>query len=281
MNEGASAASAEKGDSSNLERHLERSGRASTSDELFTATAAHDLRAPLNLIQTGITLLRSELAKSPNAKNDQILTGMSKGVAQMRLLIDDMLSFAKSHRELHHLELLDLNEVVKSCLINLKLLIEKNNARFVLEELPVICADRTQIQQLFQNLFENSLKYRRAEIDPVITVRNRAAARDELNTKACYWEISVQDNGRGFTNNVADTLFEPYRRLTNAGVEGSGLGLAICKRVVEGHRGRIHAEGTPGEGARFVIRLPSIECCLKSHDCPFAASAHDKKCPAL
>ena len=77
---------------------------------------------------------------------------------------------------------------------------------------------------VFQNLIGNALKYRR-EHPPKIRI--------EAHQKEGYWRVSVADNGEGFEQKRAASIFEPFRRLHGKGVPGSGIGLATCKRIVE------------------------------------------------
>ena len=102
-----------------------------------------------------------------------------------------------------------------------------------------------QLYQLFRNLIENAIKYRRAGVQ------------SEISISAAGTEISVEDNGRGFAREDAERIFEPTERLDPGGTDGQGLGLALCKTIVERHGGRLHGDGRPGEGATFRIVLPA------------------------
>ena len=264
-----------------LKRRCDPAPTSEKKTELFAATVVHDLRGPLSAIASGISLLRRSFAVILGERGNGILDAMSKAVAQMKQLINDIITFSKARSDCRHLELVDLGMLARSTIADLQTTIENNNAKISIGELPVICGDRSQLCQLFHNLLENALKYRKPDADPHIVISCRAVSHDELSLKVCYWEISFEDSGRGFTNEEAEAIFDPFHRLSNCGIEGSGLGLAICQRVVGGHRGTIKAEGMPGQGAKFLVRIPSIELCVKSDSCAFAASSSDKKCPAL
>lgn len=259
----------------------ERISAISKQTQIFTATAVHDLEGHLQGIASGIFLLRRYYGDILDAKGEQILVGMSRGVAQMKGLVDDILVFSKANEQRHRLDLVDLNEVAQSVVADLQSDIETNHAKISIEELPVVCGDKAQLYRVFQNLLNNALKYRKPQCDPAITIRSHLISSREGSLTDYSHDISIEDNGIGFSDEQAGSIFESFHRLDNPGTEGSGLGLAICQRIVAGHRGSIRAEGVPGVGARFIVRLPCIKCCEKSDLCPLAAASYDRKCPAL
>ena len=104
--------------------------------------------------------------------------------------------------------------------------------------------------QLFQNLLENALKFRRKDIAPVIKIYSE---HDGIGLE----RIMVKDNGIGFDEKHLERIFVPFERLHGMGdFKGTGIGLAICRKVVERHGGRITAKSIPGEGSTFMIDLP-------------------------
>ncbi|HBZ68749.1 MAG TPA: hypothetical protein DEP35_02955, partial [Deltaproteobacteria bacterium] len=147
------------------------------------------------------------------------------------------------------LEPIDLRKVVSEVVAELALEIDSACARVEVGELPPAWADARQMAQLFKNLIGNALKYRRLEVPLVVGVKG-------AESEGAYHCIAVEDNGRGFDRADAERVFRVYERLEPDTAEGSGLGLAICRRIVARHGGTISAEGRPGEGATFRIRLP-------------------------
>ena len=118
---------------------------------------------------------------------------------------------------------------------------------------PLARGDAGQLAQLFRNLLENALKYRRGGVQCEISIRAHPA-RDPAFAGGC--EIAVEDNGRGFAPEDAERIFAASERLDVAGPEGQGLGLALCRKIIDRHGGSLRAEGRPGEGATFRIVLP-------------------------
>ena len=143
----------------------------------------------------------------------------------------------------------DLNTVVAEALENFELMIEEKRADFVIGKLPVIEGDQGMMEQLFENLISNSLKYSKDQEDPKIKI---ACA-----TNSNSVELIFEDNGIGFDEQYLPQMFTLFQRLHNRSkYEGTGLGLAICKKIVDMHSGRIWAHSKEGTGATFHISLP-------------------------
>ena len=118
------------------------------------------------------------------------------------------------------------------------------------DPLPSIRIQATQLQQLFQNLIGNALKYHRPGVPPVV---NTAA-----HKKNGDWIFSVTDNGIGIEPQFKEKIFGLFKRLhTGDEYSGTGIGLAICHRIVERHSGRIWVESEPGQGSTFCFSLPA------------------------
>jgi light-regulated signal transduction histidine kinase (bacteriophytochrome) len=132
----------------------------------------------------------------------------------------------------------------------LKNRIEENAAVITAESLPVVRGDTAQMAHVFQNLLSNALKYRKKDALPEIHI---SATHD-----GGHCTISVADNGIGFEPQYAERIFGLFKRLHKDQYPGTGLGLAICQRIVERYAGRMWAEGTPRQGAKFYFSLPSI-----------------------
>ena len=106
------------------------------------------------------------------------------------------------------------------------------------------------MRQLFQNLIGNALKFHQAEIAPIVKVKSKPLPGNRV-------EITVEDNGIGFSMEFIDTIFQPFKRLHGKSeYEGSGIGLSICRKIVERHNGTISAKSRPGEGSIFTVTMP-------------------------
>tara|TARA_R110000868_G_scaffold130073_3_gene339603 strand:- start:844 stop:1440 length:597 start_codon:yes stop_codon:yes gene_type:complete len=102
--------------------------------------------------------------------------------------------------------------------------------------------------QVLRNILSNSAHYRKPNSTCVVTLN---AEQTETGVR-----IVMRDNGFGFDNELADQLFEPFRRLVGRSIPGTGMGLAICRQIIQAHNGSICAKGEPDKGATFIIELP-------------------------
>jgi signal transduction histidine kinase len=121
-------------------------------------------------------------------------------------------------------------------------------AEVVVDLLPTVRADPSQLGRLLQNLLSNAIKFS-SGARPVVHVSARETATG--------WEVSVIDNGAGIEPAEREAIFKMFhRRDQSADVEGTGIGLAICQRIVERHGGRIWVEPAAGGGSAFRFTLP-------------------------
>lgn len=219
--------------------------------ELFAAMASHDLKAPLRRIHFFSEQLHETLTNKMDEDALEDLSRIRKSVAHMQTLVDDFLRLAKiSKQDDTKFEVVDLFKVVHKVVADFSEQIREKQARIEIGPLLAIYGDAAQLEQLFQNLIGNSLKFYQKGIPPKITISSEC--KDEQ-----YCELIISDNGIGFLQEQAERIFEPLERLHGkARYEGTGLGLTICKRVVERHGGWIDAKSIPSEGSTFIIRLP-------------------------
>lgn len=217
----------------------------------FAYVASHDLQTPLRGIAGFAEFLAQDYHGKLDDQADDYINRIVNGCKRMQQLIQDLLSYSRVESRAAPLEPVNLNEVLDDLLALMRIKINENDARVTRDELPTIHADRSQITQLYQNLIENSLKYR-GEDSPVIHL----SARHEKKS----WVLSVQDNGIGIDPEHQDRVFEIFRRLhSDKTYPGTGIGLAICRRIVGRHDGEIWITSNEGQGCTFHFSIPDFE----------------------
>lgn len=230
-------------------RAAERAMKQSLVDmERFAYVASHDLQEPLRTVSTFATLLERRCGASLDADGREYLQFITGGVARMRHLVSDLLTYSRAGSGALRVEQVAAAEIVTDALSSLHAAVEAADANITVHDLPVIQGDRLKLAQVFQNLIGNSIKFRCHDRPCEIEVG--------AETREGSWVFYVRDNGMGFDEVYAGRIFEMFQRLSSAPQSGSGIGLAIAKRIVETHHGEIWAKSKLGEGATFRFSLP-------------------------
>jgi PAS domain S-box-containing protein len=224
---------------------LERSNRDL---EQFAYVASHDLQEPLRMVASYTQLLARKYESQLDDKAQSYIHYAVDGAMRMQRLINDLLTYSRVNTQGGPPEPTDSHAALGEALGNLATAIEENLAIVTNDDLPVVSADATQLQQVFQNLIGNAIKFR-GEDSPHVHVTARKEGGE--------WLFSVKDNGIGIDAQHAERLFVIFQRLhTRQEYPGTGIGLAVCKRIVERHGGRIWFESEPGKGSIFYFTLP-------------------------
>ena len=249
-----------------LEKTIEELKRSNTNLEDFAYAASHDMKEPIRKIHFFSDRLKLELHDQLNEGQKHLFNRMENAAQRMKNLIDDLLTYSHVSRGVPDYETIDLNNKVKNVLEDLEVEIQEKNAVINVGELPTIKGHRRQIQQVFQNLIGNALKYSRPEKVPEISLRSSVVTGSEIPDRISaedvnqkFYLIEVKDNGVGFDQKDAERIFNVFTRLHgNTEYRGTGIGLSIVKKVMENHKGYVWAESRPGVGTSFKIVFPIV-----------------------
>jgi light-regulated signal transduction histidine kinase (bacteriophytochrome) len=171
-------------------------------------------------------------------------------------LINDLLTYSRVGKRGGELKPTDSDAVLAQSVDDLKVAIEENQALVTHDPLPMVMADGPQLEQLFQNLIGNAIKFRGNQ-PPRVHI---SASRNGNG-----WTFSVRDNGIGIAPEYSERIFVIFQRLNSREVyAGTGIGLAVCKKIVERHGGRIWVKSDIGKGATFYFILPAVKTELLS-----------------
>ncbi|MFB2895594.1 ATP-binding protein [Aerosakkonemataceae cyanobacterium BLCC-F50] len=217
--------------------------------EQFAYVTSHDLQAPLATITTYAELLEQRYGNQLDTQANQYIQYIINACLRMQNLIEDLLEYSRFNKNPKTFYPVDLNSIIAIVCSNLDSTIRKNQATIIYHNLPTVIGDSSQLVQLFQNLIDNAIKYRREESPKIeITVESRENE----------YLLAVKDNGIGIAPKSFERIFQIFQRLhTPEEYSGTGIGLAICQKIVELHGGRIWVESQLGEGTTFYFTINS------------------------
>jgi len=224
--------------------------RSNMALEEFAYIASHDLQEPLRKIRSFSSQLKTQYASVLGEDGLDWLERMRNAAQRMEEMIKGLLEYAHLTSAAQPYAPVDLMEVAREALVNLEARVRTSQGRVEIDELPTIKGDQLQIQQLFQNLIGNALKFHRPDVPPVVRLSSQPGSPG-------FIEICIEDNGIGFDVGMLEQIFHPFQRLhSRMEYEGTGIGLAICRKIVERHGGSITATSVVGEGSTFIVTLP-------------------------
>ena len=219
--------------------------------EQFAHVASHDMKEPVRKIRIFLERLKSEIGDALSENVGMYINKIDAAATNITKMVEGVLVYASLREQEFVIEKVNLNEVIMDIENDLDILLQEKDGIIEYKDLPVVDGSAFLLYQLFLNLINNSLKFAKPDVRPVIQI---TAARDRVNSLT---EIKINDNGIGFAQEYSQKIFDTFTRLHGKSkFEGTGLGLSICKRIVEKHNGTITAFGKENSGATFIIRLP-------------------------
>src|SRR5579864_7007633 len=238
------------------------------------ASAAHDLKTPLSILNGYVELLQSEKLGPLSERQREVLRDMRTSGLRLQRFIQDFLTYSAVETGGLRMQFRPGN--INECLSEVSRLWsnrcqEKGFALYFLanDELPIFQFDSPKLERVISNLLENSFKFtpqggtvwlhaephmweRRAATQPSAAERRRQNVSHPNSVK-----VSVSDTGPGIPAEFHLEVFDDFFRLpTNESQEGMGLGLAIARRLVQAMGGKIWVESDPGAGCKFSFLVP-------------------------
>lgn len=195
-------------------------------------------------------LLQRKFGGQLGPSADEYIKHVVQGALRMESLLRDLRTYAQlsTTEELPPGEV-DASEILRKTILNLQVAIHDSGAVLTSTPLPRVRMFEFQLEQIFQNLVSNAIRYRGNQ-PPRIHIAAGLEGQD--------WLFSVQDNGIGIEPRFQEQVFGIFKRLhTTSEYPGTGMGLAICKRIVERSGGRIWVESEPGRGSTFYFTVPA------------------------
>lgn len=230
----------------------------------FVANVSHELRTPLATLIGFIETLQGPAKEDPQAQ-ERFLGIMQDQAQRMSRLVNDLLSLSRIQLNEHvpPTGSVDVGELLERVVHALEVNAAKRDVTLDLKrakKLPLVIGDADELQQLFQNLIDNAIKYGAAK-QPVTIVAEAATTLPASLPRTAKGAISVSvtDRGEGIPRQHLPRLTERFYRVDPArsrAVGGTGLGLAIVKHIVNRHRGALLIDSELKKGSTFTIYLP-------------------------
>ena len=212
----------------------------------FAYLISHDLQAPLRTIGSYAQIIAEETAAQPELQEP--LNYLQQASARMRHTIESVLQHSRIGGESVQVQV-DLDAIVRTVLADLQAAMAESGGQVQSDPLPVLAGRPTELRLLMQNLIGNALKFVPPGTAPRVQLRCQAGEG--------LWSLCVQDNGIGIPSDQREKAFDMGQRLqTQHAYPGTGIGLAHCKKIVEGHGGRIWIDAAPEQGSCIFFTLP-------------------------
>lgn len=237
--------------------------RSNAELESFNRVASHDLQEPMRKIQMFISRLSEGEIEKLSDRGKMYFDKIDSSANRMQTLIKYLLAYSRINRTKKDFVKVPLNDTIEKVLGDLEELIEESGVEITIDNLPILKAIPFQMEQLFNNLVNNAIKYRSTTEAPKITIDCKKLTRTEITDnfnkrRKNYYRLTIADNGIGFDQENAKKIFGLFERLhQKEQYSGTGIGLAICKKIVVNHRGHIIAKSEPGKGSTFSVYLPA------------------------
>ncbi len=217
--------------------------------ESFSYSISHDLRAPLRAIFGFSQILARRHRSSLNDEGQQYMDYIVQASVRMEQLINDLLNYSRLGRKSVEMRPVDLNNIVKNIHVEFRQKLDETGAQLISDtDLPVISGDESLVHQIFINLIENAITYRRTEVPLEIKISC------DKNDKG--YSLKISDNGIGIPREYWTKIFNIFQRLHSEDqYPGTGIGLATVQKAAGMLNGEVSVDSVVGEGSTFIINF--------------------------
>lgn len=225
----------------------EELGAVNENMTIFTYSVSHDLKEPVRMISSFLTLFHQKYGDSLDKKGQTYIDYALDGANRLSKMMEDLLAYHRSSN-IDTNETVDLNDVLLEVKKILQKEINDNNVQINSAKLPVVKGSTTGFTQVFQNLISNAIKFIPEERKPKIFIN--------VDEDDAHYTFSVKDNGIGIAENKRQEVFNLFNRLNAPKqYEGSGMGLAMVKKSIERMGGKIWLESEEDKGSTFYFNI--------------------------
>ncbi|MBO5485699.1 MAG: two-component sensor histidine kinase, partial [Eubacterium sp.] len=224
----------------------------------FVANVSHELKTPITSVKV---LADSLLAQKdvPAEVYQEFMEDIAHEIEREDKIINDLLALVKLDKAAAELNInvVNINELAEIILKRLRPIARKNDVELLLVSTREVIAevDEVKMSLILTNLIENAIKYNKEHGKVTVT----------LDADHQFFTVEVSDTGIGIPRESIERIYERFYRVDKSHsreIGGTGLGLAITRSAVLLHRGSIKVDSKPGEGSRFLVKIPLIHGAL-------------------
>ncbi|RBA27672.1 sensor histidine kinase [Flavobacterium tibetense] len=231
-----------------LRIHAKKLEQTNQDLEYFTFIASHDLQEPLRNVTTFLDQLQTKYKSKLDENASKYINFAVGGAKQMRKIILALLDYTKIENLEKDFEIINIKELIEEIIKSKNQIISETNAVINYKELPVIFSNPAFVKEIFNELIDNALKFKKEGVPSVIYIDF-----ENLDTE---WKFTIKDNGIGIEESYYEKIFIPFQRLHNKEeFTGTGIGLAIVKRMITNLNGRIWLISDKTVGSVFCFTI--------------------------
>jgi PAS domain S-box-containing protein len=242
-----------------LAQRSQELARSNAELEEFTYTVSHDLKEPLRGIEAFSGFLAEDYGDKLDEEGQRYVDILRESAVRMKNLIEDLLQLSRVGRAQDSHVSVGAGSLLEDIRRDMDFALQEKKVDLRIQpDLPTVTCQPVQIKEMFKNLISNAVKFN-DKSQPVVDITCRQD--DGVYT------FSVRDNGIGIDEKHQERIFRAFQRLNRReDYEGTGIGLAICKKVAEGHGGRIWVESKVGEGSTFSFTIPKTDARIEQDE---------------
>ena len=222
----------------------------------YISHLSHELRTPLTVIKEASSMLQEGVFSKIPEKQEDLFVLIKAECERLILSVNRILDFSRMEagKMFFSFQTASLRPIIEKNVLKLSPLTQRKKMDITLEipqDVPSLRMDRERIEEVFENLLSNALKFTVEGGKITVSVKN--------NSENHTVEISVSDNGRGIPEDGLMQVFEKFKRVDDkrGAIRGTGMGLAIVRHIINAHGGHIWVKSKVGEGSTFTFSLPA------------------------
>ncbi len=232
-----------------LDAEVQQEKKIRADFDSFTYNVSHDLREPLRALDAFSQFLIADFSSQLDDDGRDFLRRLGSGSQRMRSLIDDLVALSRAGRIPVTPTRIDTDRLVRGLIANMRpMLSERGGVVEIVGRLPAVAGEEKRLQQAFEHLLTNGIKFNESE-RPTVTVRGAPVA-DMV-------ELQISDNGIGIEPEFHERVFGIFQRARPRDeYDGNGAGLAIARHAIESLSGSVRIAASGPEGTTFAVTLP-------------------------